>query len=671
MLILPSRDERLVAARIMKTVWSLVAIISVCLSFPGNLLGQRGMQSSSQGAAQAGQRVGIDNGLDTPTTYSGRGSNLLLTVFGENKAHLDRQAVVKLTNETDHTIAWKTTADNREADFDGLAVGQYEIEVSAVGYLTTHQDLNVGSIINTYQVESTLKRDPAAIELNAPISPKMPSKARKETQRGVAALKSGEWKEAEKHLEAAHKSVPDNSDVDFLLGYLSYQKKDLKQAEIYLSQASTLDPHNAQALALLGRLRLEREDYAAAKAVLEQAVAADPESWMAHNLLADTYLKQHEFEKAHEQAQLAIDKGKGGGNAAQIVLGEALANLGQFKEAITALNTFLQYAPDSPAVPQVHALIAQLQQRDAPVAERPASKPASPPPNAKVETDDMLLAATDTGFSAKSWEPPGIDDVKPSVAADVTCPYQKVIDGTGAAVKQFVDDISRFNAIEDLLHENLNELGTPTTKETREFNYVAAISEPKPGFLTVDEFRTGRTDLGDFPGQIATRGLPGLVLVFHPDMRDNFEITCEGLSQWNGKATWLLHFRQRDDRPNRMRSYKIGGEVYPINLKGRAWVSADTYQIARIESELVKPMPKIQLLSEHYTVDYGPVFFQSKHVELWLPKTAELYFHFQKHRYFRRHTFHDFLLFSVDSDSKTSAPKASNKKPDTGAMPTP
>ena len=633
------------------------------LLLSGSLLAQNGGQGLP----------GIGNGLGTPTTNSSRGSILLLTVFGENKARLDRQAVVKLSNETTHTIAWQTTTDNLEADFGDLDVGRYEIEVSAVGYLTAHQEFTVGSAFNTYRLESSLKRDPAAIELNAPISPKMPSRARKETLRGVTALKSGDLKVAEKHLDAAHKSVPDNSDVDFLLGYLSYQKKDLKQAEIYLSQASALDPHNVQALALLGRLRLEREDYSAAKAVLEQAVAADGESWMAHNLLADTYLKQHEFEKAREQAQLAIDKGKGGGNAAEIVLGESLADLGRDKDAIAALSTFLQYTPDSPAAAQVHTLIAQLQQRESIPVESSATmpKPAASLTNAKPESDDPLLAATDTGFTAKSWEPPGIDDVKPPVAADVTCPYQKVIDGTGAAVKQFVDDISRFNAIEDLLHENLNELGTPTTKETREFNYVASISEPQPGFMRVDEFRTGRTDLGDFPGQIATRGLPALALVFHPDMRDNFEITCEGLSQWNGKATWLLHFRQREDRPNHMRSYKIGGEVYPISLKGRAWVSADTYQIVRIESELVKPMPKIQLLSEHYTVDYGPVFFQSKNVELWLPKTAELYFHFQKHRYFRRHTFHDFLLFSVDSDSKISGPKASVKKPDTNPPPTP
>ncbi|MGH9512061.1 MAG: tetratricopeptide repeat protein [Terriglobales bacterium] len=644
----------------MRRFWAISALSLACLLLPGSLSAQ-GRQGSP----------GLGDNRDAPTTYSSNGSILMLSVLGENKKPLDRQAVVKLSNETIHTAQWQTTADNSEADFGDLRIGKYDIEVSAVGYLTAHQELLVGSAINTYRVESTLKRDPAAVELNTPISPKMPSKARKETLRGVTALKSGNLKDAEKHLDAAHKVVPDSSEVSFLLGYLSYQKKDLKQAEIYLNTASTLDPHNVQALTLLGRLRLERDDFSAAKTVLEQAVTADDDSWMAHNLLADAYLKDHEFEKSREQARLAIEKSKGGGNAAQIVLGEALANLGRDKEAITALNTFLQYAPDSPSAQQVHSLITQLEQRDSELAENSATRPKIPPslPSTRFEADDPLLGATDNGFTAKGWEPPGIDDVKPLVASDVACPYQQVIDGTGAAVKQFVDDVSRFNAIEDLLHENLNELGTPTSKETREFNYVVSISEPKPGFMKVDEFRTGRTDVGDFPDKIATRGLPALALIFHPDMRDNFEITCEGLGQWNGKATWILHFRQRDDRPNRIRAYRIGGVTYPVNLKGRAWVAADTYQIVRIESELVKPMRQIQLLSEHYTVDYGPVFFQKKSVELWLPQTAELYFHFQKHRYFRRHTFHDFLLFSVDSDEKTSEPKANNKVPDTPSKP--
>ena len=103
--------------------------------------------------------------------------------------------------------------------------------------------------------------------------------------------------------------------------------------------------------------------------------------------------------------------------------------------------------------------------------------------------------------------------------------------------------------------------------------------------------------------------------------------------------------------------------IYPVNLKGRAWITPDKFQIVRIESELVKPMPNIQLLTEHQIVEYGPVKFQKKNVELWLPKSAELYFDFRKHRYFRRHSFDHFMLFSAETDEHYGGPKQDPKVP--------
>jgi len=93
-------------------------------------------------------------------------------------------------------------------------------------------------------------------------------------------------------------------------------------------------------------------------------------------------------------------------------------------------------------------------------------------------------------------------------------------------------------------------------------------------------------------------------------------------------------------------------------LKGRAWVTADKFQIVRIESELVSPIPRIQLRSEHQIVEYGPVLFAKKNVELWLPKSAEIYFDFRKHRYYRRHSFDHYMLFSTDTQEKRNEPKA-------------
>ena len=105
-------------------------------------------------------------------------------------------------------------------------------------------------------------------------------------------------------------------------------------------------------------------------------------------------------------------------------------------------------------------------------------------------------------------------------------------------------------------------------------------------------------------------------------------------------------------------SYDIGGQIYPVKLKGRAWISPDTFQIVRIEAEMVRPMPEILLLSEHQIVDYGPVPFPRKQVSLWLPKSVEIYFDFRKHRYHRHHSFDHYMLYSVDSVEKRKEPVA-------------
>src|SRR5579864_4232616 len=113
------------------------------------------------------------------------GSDLFVTVFSENfKTHLDRQSIVKLTNEGTKAVTWQTTTDESEAQFGDLPFGQYEIEVSAVGYLPAHKNLQAVSSVTPYRLEIILQKDPAAIQLNLDDGA-MPAKARKETKHGV------------------------------------------------------------------------------------------------------------------------------------------------------------------------------------------------------------------------------------------------------------------------------------------------------------------------------------------------------------------------------------------------------------------------------------------------------------------------------------------------------
>ena len=594
-----------------------------------------------------------------PTYQTDPGTGVLVfSVFAEKtSAHLDRQAVLTLLNLANHSAQWTTTEEAR-AIFTNIPYGHYDIEVSAVGYLSTHKELQVMDSFRPLEVELVLHRDPSAINLDVADTVMSP-KARKDAKHAISLLKSNKLDAAQKQLDHAYQLAPSSPDLNFLLGYLYFQKRDFAEAGNYLSTAANLSPHNAQALTLLGRTGLERKDYPAARSALERAILDDADDWLPHNLLADAYLHQKNYDRARDEAMVAINKGKVLATPAQLVLGEALVGLGHDQEGIQALNTFVAQSPRHPMAGQVRSLIAELNHRAA--ASDDAAEPAVS--HNALATIDPLAAVTTPDLAVKSWQPPGVDDVKPPIAPAVACPTEHVVEESGRRVQELVDNVARFSAIEDLFHQSLDNFGIPVRTETRKYNYVAAISEPETGYLAVDEYRADKLTLAGYPDQIASTGFATLALVFHPHMRDNFELACEGLGDWRGQATWLVHFRQRDDRPNRMHGYKLGNQIRPVPLKGRAWITADKFQIVRIEAEMVNPMPDIQLLSEHQVVEYGPIPFSQRNVTLWLPKSAEIYFDFRKHRYYRRHTFDHYMLYSTDSEQKDKTPAAKGRSP--------
>lgn len=584
---------------------------------------------------------------------------LVLSVFAERTtSRLDRQALLTLVNLADHSAVWTTTEDNAKGVLADIPYGRYDLEVSAVGYLSSHKEVVVNDSMRPLETEVVLHRDPTAINLDVTDSVMSP-KARKETKHAITLLKSNKLDAAQKQLDAAYKLSPSSPDLNFLLGYLYFQRKQYGQAGNYLATAANLSPHNAQALTLLGRNGLERRDYPAARSALEQAVLADADNWLPHDLLADTYLHQQNYSQARDEAQIAITKGKNLASPAQIVLGEAMVGLGRNEEGIRALNAFLQQSPTDPLAEPVRSLIAELNK---PVASHNVSQSPTTSPAHMTAIDPLAAVAAPT-LAVKAWEPPGVDDIKPVTAPSVSCPTDHVIDEAGKRTEELVADVERFAAIEDLFHQSLDAYGIPVRTETRKYNYVASITEPEPGTLSVNEYREEKLTTEGYPDHIASLGFAAMALVFHPHMRDSFEMVCEGLGDWRGQASWLIHFRQRDDRPNRMQSYRIGNNDYPVALKGRAWITADKFQIVRVEAELVHPVAEIQLLSEHQIVEYGPVPFPKKNTALWLPKNVEIYLDFRKHRYYRRHSFDHYMLYSVDTEEKRKEPGAKPADP--------
>jgi len=654
----------------MKSVRRLVlAAFCVLLIFfiAANLQAQR---AGTPPVAPPGQPVAnpYPNGLGSMPDPAGKGyASIMVSVVDDSGALLDEQALVKVYGQETNTSAWGTTQDRGVAEFDQIVPGDYEVEISAAGFKTETQTIDVVTTSHTYFVNVRLKLDENGASLPTKPGQVLAPKARKETEKGLTALRMGNLNDAQKHLMAAFQLAPTNADVAFLLGYLFQQKKDAVQAKEYFQKATSYNPQHLRALTSLGQMLLDEGNYKEAIDPLEKAVQADPDHWQAHSMLASAYLHEHELEKSRQQAELAIQSGKGAAGNAQLVLGDALAGLGKPKEAIDAYQIFLTANPSSPVAPAVRDLIAKLQ---APPVAETTVQPAAAITAAAPATSFIAPAPPEAKLSLPSWGPPNIDDEKPVVSLGTKCPSDHVIDQAGKRVKELVDSLSNFDATEYVTHEDLDELGKGVTKETRKFDYTVAISEPQKDVLRVEEYRTSMNDRGGFPGGLATHGLPALAFVFHPDMRDEFDLVCEGLGNWHGQATWLVHFRQRSDKPSHLQSFDFTNASFTVDLKGRAWIAASNYQIVRLEADLVSPLRNIQLLTEHQTVEYQPIKFTKTNSVVWLPASADIYMDFRHERFHRRHSFSHYQLFSVGTSQKISQPKVpdttqeSAKKPE-------
>jgi len=255
--------------------------------------------------------------------------------------------------------------------------------------------------------------------------------------------------------------------------------------------------------------------------------------------------------------------------------------------------------------------------------------------------------------------PPGIDEVVPAVSPGVSCDLPVVLHGVGERMTQLVSNLEKFSATEHVTHFSVDKAGVLRSRETRSFEYVVLVSQDTFQGFQLDEYRNGNTNPAQFPAGIATTGLPVMAAIFHPQMQPDFKLSCEGLGQWNGHPAWQVRFEQRPDRLNRIRAYNIGGNYYSVALKGRAWIDAGTYQVLRLETDLVQPVKEMQLTRERLSIEYGEVQFHSHNLQLWLPKSAELYWERHGHRYYRRHDFSNFKIFAVDTDQKYQRPKES------------
>jgi tetratricopeptide (TPR) repeat protein len=434
---------------------------------------------------------------------------------------------------------------------------------------------------------------------------------------------------------------------------LSGQQR-FKEAVTSAAAARDLKPENPQIYLLLYNLHIRTNDFRAALQDTESYLKLTPDGAAADRV-----------RRMQEQVQKAIQSSAGDPGPSSGVMPVATPAESPVDAAASAPAAASNFTPvDAPALAPAATRAAAPTTATAPAAPTPAAPLLAILPSATVAATLEAPAVSERKPASPPEPNPVIpvrvDEIVPEVAVDVPCSLSTVLQGAGQRAEQLLNTLQKFNASERVEHYKLNSAGVPGAADVRSFEYVVSVSHDAQGGFQMQEYRNGGiVRAQQFPSGIRTANLAEHGLIFHPLLAPGFHFTCEGLGEWKGRPTWLVQFAEKKNDLNPFRSYVIEGFSYPLQLTGRAWIDASTFQVLRLESDLLKPVEKIRLTREHIAIEFASVQFRTNHQQLWLPQSADLYVELDGHRFYRRHSFSNFKIFSTDSTQEVRGPKDS------------
>jgi hypothetical protein len=287
--------------------------------------------------------------------------------------------------------------------------------------------------------------------------------------------------------------------------------------------------------------------------------------------------------------------------------------------------------------------------------------------NAAAAYPAVSHSAANDKKSATRWDPPNVDAPVNGLSSTPPCPLADVLQHAGERATELASNLQQFTAREKMHAEMLGQVSNTLASEDRDFDYLVFITREANGLLSVRESHKVTYGTGGFDQAMTDSGLAVLALIFYPVYAADYNMRCEGQTDYQGQKAWVIHFDQRKDKPAVTREFSTETRHYPAKLKGRAWIAADSYQVLHLETNLAEWIPGVRLKSEAISIDYGPVQFHIRPVTLWLPQSAEVFSEFtgeqlgaalsraqgsDLRRYHAQYSFTDFQLFSVGLETQ-------------------
>jgi len=430
------------------------------------------------------------------------------------------------------------------------------------------------------------------------------------TMLALAELDSGDWDGAYRDLaEVFNKMLADRSlgrpEPSVALGVMETWQHQPKSAAGYFMEALKYAPQDPLALQELGRSQLLIQNWGPADQYLAKAIAA------------------------------------GAGPEARLLRVEALLGGDQFQAASTEMTRYLDRRDVKKMPIQVRQLWAQIENRKKVEAAYSKAKPKG-----------------DQALDYLHRPPPDLPGLEPATDQGQ---LDSILSAVGKTVAEFLTNFPSTSSLEQIHQEKLRRKQKRGATLDQKFRYLCftPAGDWGPGF---DEYRADLLGTQALPqglqdGFMLTSGFASASLLFHPKYQSQTAFRYLGRQKVNGRDTYVIAFAQQPGKARLNGAFKSGQISMTTFSQGLAWIDSQNYQITRLRTDLLRPLPEINLERETTEIAFGEVHFKGMAEGFWLPQQVTVAVDWNGKHFRNEHHYSEFKLFNVEATQKIKKPK--------------
>ena len=267
-------------------------------------------------------------------------------------------------------------------EIPGLRKLRYHLTVTAEGFETWQQDIDLGLGVSQYNVRITLTPLKKVKEAPAPTraltDEQAPKTARKEYENGSRALAARQLDEARTHLEEALSEFPCYARSQTDLAVILTERRDLPGAEAALRKAVQCDPGFPDAYTQLGQLLNAEKKFAESADLLQDGVRRSPGAWQFYYELAIAHFGLKQYSQAEEEYLKVQSLNPNAPADLHVKLADVYLKENAYDKAYALMQAYLQAEPEGRFAAKIKAIMRQMESSGA--LRAPPTQAAQPPP---------------------------------------------------------------------------------------------------------------------------------------------------------------------------------------------------------------------------------------------------------------------------------------------------